>query len=64
LLISITVVLDPRYKMKLMNFCFPIMYPLPPTVDRPGANYHIENVLTVLKGLFEAYVSTHTTSIL
>ena len=40
------------------------MYPLPPTVDRPDAGYYIENVLTILKELFEAYVSAHTTSIL
>jgi hypothetical protein len=64
LMMSIVAVLDPRYKMKLINFCFPIMYPLPPTVDRPGAGYYIKNVLTVLKELFEAYVSAHTASIL
>jgi hypothetical protein len=63
-MMSIAVVLDPRYKMKLINFCFPIMYPLPPTVDRPGAGYYIENVLTFLKELFEAYIFAHTTSIL
>jgi hypothetical protein len=63
-MMSIAAVLDPRYKMKLINFCFPIMYPLPPTVDRPGVSYYIENVLTVLKELFEAYVSAHTASIL
>jgi hypothetical protein len=28
LLMSIAAVLDPRYKMKLINFCFPIIYPL------------------------------------
>jgi hypothetical protein len=64
LLISIAAVLDPRYKMKLINFYFPIMYPLPPTDDRPSAGDHIDNVLTVLKELFEAYVSVHTASIL
>jgi hypothetical protein len=64
LMMSIAAVLDPRYKMKLINFCFPIMYPLPPTIDRPGAGYYIENVLTILNELFEAYVSAHTASIL
>ena len=49
LMLSIAAVLDPKYKMKLINFCFPIMYPLPPIVDRPGAGYYIENILTVLK---------------
>jgi hypothetical protein len=64
LMMSIAIVLDPRYKMKLINLCFPIMYPLPPIVDRLGASYYIENVLIVLKELFEAYISAHTTSIL
>ena len=64
LLMSIAAVLDPKYKMKLINFCFPIIYHLPPTVDRLGAGYYIENVLTVLKELFKAYVSAHTAFIL
>jgi hypothetical protein len=64
LMMSIAVVLDPRYKMKLINFCFLIMYHLPTTIDRPGAGYYIENVSTFLKELFEAYVSAHTASIL
>jgi hypothetical protein len=63
-MMSIAAVLDPRYKMKLIKFCFPIIYPLPPTVDRLGAGYYIENVLTVLKELFEAYVSAHTAYVL
>jgi hypothetical protein len=49
LMMSIVAVLDPRYKMKLINFCFPIMYHLPPIVDRLGASYYMENVLIVLK---------------
>jgi hypothetical protein len=64
LMMSIVVVLDPRYKMKLINFCFPIMYQLTPTVDGLGVSYYMENVLTVLKKLFEAYVPAHTASIL
>jgi hypothetical protein len=63
-MMSIATVLDLRYKMKLINFYFPIIYPLPPTVDRPNASYHIENVLTVLKELFKAYVSAYMVSIL
>ncbi|XP_059436160.1 zinc finger BED domain-containing protein RICESLEEPER 2-like [Corylus avellana] len=58
LLMSIAAVLDPRYKMKLINFCFPIIYPL------TEACSHIKNVLAVLKELFEAYVSAHTACIL
>jgi hypothetical protein len=55
---SIAAVLDPRYKMKLINFCFPIIYPLSQACD------HIENVLAVLKKLFESYVSAHKAFIL
>jgi hypothetical protein len=29
LLMSIAAVLDPRYKMKLINLCFPFIYPKP-----------------------------------
>jgi hypothetical protein len=50
--------LDPRYKMKLNNFYFPIIYPS----DKYG--YYIENVLAALKQLFELYVSTYKASIL
>ncbi|XP_059429114.1 zinc finger BED domain-containing protein RICESLEEPER 2-like [Corylus avellana] len=58
LLMSIAAVLDPRYKMKLINFCFSIIYPL------TEACSHINNVLAVLKELFESYVSAHTACIL
>jgi hypothetical protein len=58
LLMSIAVVLDPRYKMQLISFCFPIIYPLSQACD------HIDNVLAILKKLFELYVSTHKTFIL
>jgi hypothetical protein len=61
---SIVVVLDPKYNMQLINLCFPIMYHLPPAGDRLGVGDHIDNMLTVLKKLFEAYVSAHTASIL
>jgi hypothetical protein len=58
LLMSITAILDPKYKMKLINFCFPIIYPLSKTRD------YIDNVLAVLKELFESYVSAHMAFIL
>ncbi|XP_059428518.1 zinc finger BED domain-containing protein RICESLEEPER 2-like [Corylus avellana] len=58
LFMSIAAVLDPRYKMKLINFCFPIIYPL------TEACCHINNVLAVLKELFESYVYAHTACIL
>ncbi|XP_059462188.1 zinc finger BED domain-containing protein RICESLEEPER 2-like [Corylus avellana] len=58
LLMSIAAVLDPRYKMKLINLCFPITYPLTEAGNR------INDVLAVLKELFESYVSAHTACIL
>ena len=58
LLMSRAIVLDPRYKMKLINFYFPIIYPLSKARD------HIDNVLVVLKVLFESYVSAHKAFIL
>ena len=58
LLMSIATILDLRYKIKLINFCFPVMYPLFVACN------HIDNVLAVLKELFESYVSTHTACIL
>jgi hypothetical protein len=58
LLMSIAVVLDLKYKMKLINFCFPIIYPS----NKYGG--YIEDVLIVLKESFELYVSTHKASIL
>jgi hypothetical protein len=58
LLMSIASILDSRYKMKLINLCFPIIYPLDKDDD------HIENVLTALKELFESYVSAHKVYIL
>jgi hypothetical protein len=58
LLMSIDAVLDPRYKIKLINFCFPITY--------PSAKYgdHIDIVLAVLKELFKSYFSSHKAFIL
>jgi hypothetical protein len=46
LLMSIAAVLDPRYKMKLINFCFPFIYP------EPESSMHIENVLSILHELY------------
>jgi hypothetical protein len=51
-------ILDPRYKMKLNNFYFPIIYP------SDKYDYYIEDVLAALKQLFELYVSTYKASIL
>jgi hypothetical protein len=58
MLMALAVVLDPRYKMKLINFCFPIIYPL--DVEGNG----IKGVLRVLQELYEVYVAAHNSSIL
>jgi hypothetical protein len=58
MLMALAVVLDPRYKMKLIRFCFPIIYPFDTTGER------IKGVLNVLKELYEVYVATHNLSII
>jgi hypothetical protein len=58
LLMSIAAVLDPRYKMKLINFCFPYIYP----ADQ--LSKHIDNVLSTLHELYELYVADHNSSVL
>ncbi|XP_073130770.1 zinc finger BED domain-containing protein RICESLEEPER 2-like [Henckelia pumila] len=57
LLISIAAVLDPRNKMKLIEWCFPEIYS---EVDA------IENIITVretLRSLYSEYVEAHKTNI-
>jgi hypothetical protein len=58
MLMALTTVLDPRYKMKLISFCFPIIYS--PDVEGNG----IKGVLRVLQELHEIYVAAHNSSIL
>jgi hypothetical protein len=58
LLMSIAAVLDPRYKMTLINFCFPLIYP---DFEYPQ---HIQNVLAILHELFEVYVTAPNSSVL
>jgi hypothetical protein len=58
MLMALAAVLDPRYKMKLISFCFPIIYPL--DVEGNG----IKGVLRVLQELYEVYVAAHNSSIL
>ncbi|GLT53070.1 hypothetical protein SLA2020_263660 [Shorea laevis] len=54
---AIAAVLDPRYKMKLINFCFPLIYP------EPDATLHIDKVLSCLGELYEVYVLAHNSSV-
>jgi hypothetical protein len=58
MLMALAAVLDPRYKMKLIHFCFPIIYPLDTTSER------VKGVLNILKELYEIYVATHNSSII
>jgi hypothetical protein len=58
LLIAKTAILNLRYKMKLIQFCFPLIHPL------DEANDHINNVLSVLHELYEVYVLEHNSSVM
>jgi hypothetical protein len=58
MLMSLAAVLDPRYKMKLTSFCFPIIY----VFDAIGDC--ISGELDILKELYEVYVVVHNSSII
>jgi alcohol dehydrogenase YqhD (iron-dependent ADH family) len=58
ILMSVAAVLDPRYKIKLTSFCFPIIYLFDATGDC------ISGVLDILKALYEVYVVAHNSSII
>jgi hypothetical protein len=49
---ALAAVLDPRYKMNLINFCFPLIYLEP------------NNVWSILHEFYEVYVSVHNSFIL
>jgi hypothetical protein len=55
---AITAILDPRYKMKLINFWFPLIYPL------HEASMHIDNVLSVLHEMYKVYELAHNSSVI
>lgn len=58
LLMVLAAVLDPRYKMKLIKFCFPLIYP------EPEASMNIDNVHSILHELYEVYVTFHNSSVM
>ncbi|XP_059443839.1 zinc finger BED domain-containing protein RICESLEEPER 2-like isoform X2 [Corylus avellana] len=58
LLMAIAAVLDPSGKMRIIRFCFPLIY------QEPEATTNIEFVLTVLHELYNEYVKEHNSSVM
>lgn len=58
LLMALATVLDPRYKMKLIKFCFPLIY------LKPEASMNIDNVHSVLYELYEVYIASHNSFVM
>jgi hypothetical protein len=58
LLMALAVVLDPKYKMKLIKFCFPLI------CLEPEASMNIDNVHSVLHELYKVYVVSHNSSVM
>ena len=58
MLMSLAVVLDPRYKIKLISFCFPLIYSFDAACDRKSV------VLDILRELYKVYVAAHNSYII
>ncbi|KAG6661883.1 hypothetical protein CIPAW_03G205900 [Carya illinoinensis] len=57
LLMSIAAVLDPRFKMVLIQFCFPLIYHM------PNAAKNIDHVSQVLHELYDEYVHEYNSTL-
>ncbi|KAF5481453.1 hypothetical protein F2P56_002101 [Juglans regia] len=57
LLMAITAVLDPRFKMILIQFCFPLIY------QEPDASKNIDHVSQVLHELYDEYVHEYNSTL-
>lgn len=53
LLISATAVLDPRNKMQLVDWCFPLIYSVADSIE------HVTTVRETLRMLYREYVEAH-----
>ena len=58
LLMSLAAVLDPIFKMKFINFCFPLIY------QEDEAKMHIKSVLVALSEYYEFYLLAHNMTIM
>jgi hypothetical protein len=58
LLMALATVLDSRYKMKLIKFCFHLIYP------EPEASINIDNVISALHELYEVCLASHNSPIM
>jgi hypothetical protein len=59
LLMSWVVVLDPRFKMKFINFCFPMIYDTDEHAEMDEARENIKTVMAALRDYYEFYLAAH-----